>query len=133
MPIDIDQIKSIVDVRIAPSYAPQVPTGEEIKHADITATASGDTTVIPAVVGKRIRVTAVLLTTSAQVNIAWKSGASVSIPASTKIPAMSFPQYGGMNQNYLPGWFVETDRDGSLIINLSGNATVSGMVNYIEY
>ena len=132
MPIDIDQIKSIVDVRVVPSYSSTVPTGEEIKHADIAATASGDTTVVAAVIGKKLRVTSVLLTVSAQVNIAWKSGVSVSGPASTKIPAMSFPQYGGMNQNYLPGWFVETDVDAPLIINLSGNAIVSGMVNYIE-
>lgn len=98
-----------------------------VKNAAINATASGDTTVVALVSGKKLRAFSVLLTVSTQVDVAWKSGAST-----TKIAAMSFPQYGGMNQDYLPGWFMETDAGEPMVINLSENANVRGVVNYIE-
>ena len=97
-----------------------------ILNAAINATASGDTTVVAALTNK-IRVISIVFTCGTQVAVAWKSGAST-----TKIAAMSFAQYVGMNESYLPGWFVETDAAEALVINLSGNANVRGMVNYIE-
>ncbi len=126
MPLTIEEILEVVAVvESAHSFA-HVETGEEILHADINATASGDTTVVAASNAAEIRVLSVCFTVSAAVAVAWKSGS-----ATTKIAAMSFPTEGGMNQDYRRGWFVETDMGESLVINLSGNANVRGIVNYI--
>lgn len=126
MPIDIDQILQAVDVRILALLRPTWDTGEEIFNADINATSSGDTTVVASTTDSKIRVISICFTVSAQVAVAWKSGSAV-----TKIAAMSFPQYGGMNQDYRRGWFVEANVGQDLVINLSGNANVRGLVNYV--
>ena len=97
------------------------------KHAKINATASGDTTVVSAVTGAKIRVISVVFTCSEQVNVAWKSGAST-----TKINAMPWAALGGMAENFKPGHFFETDSGEAAVINLSKTANVRGILNYIE-
>lgn len=124
-----DQLGPVIGTVVAYSPAVQhdINTVYTVKNAAINATASGDTTVVSAVSGKKIRAFSIALTVSAQVDVAWKTGGG-----DTQIAAMSFAQYGGMNQDYLPGWFVESDSGEALLINLSGAANVRGMLNYIE-
>ena len=112
----------------SPSAREDIDNVYTVKWDDINATASGDTTVVAAVSGKKIRVLQMGFSVSAAVNIAWKSGAST-----TKIAARSFPANGGIESGDVsPGWVVETDAGEALVINLSGTANVRGQVNYIE-
>ena len=96
-----------------------------LRQAAITATASGDTTVVTGVTDEKVRVYGITLVCSAAVNVALKSGAST-----IKIAAMGFPANGGMSVNTFPGIFMETDASGNLVINLSATANVYGSVTY---
>ena len=112
----------------SPSAREDIDNVYTVKWADINATASGDTTVVSLVSGKKIRVLQMGFSVSAAVNIAWKSGAST-----TKIAARSFPADGGHETGRVdPGWVVETDSGDALVINLSTAVNVRGQVNYIE-
>ena len=131
-PVAVDDVGHLLTIAVASQTGTlsrvdgNTVTTYAVKQADINATSSGDTTVVAAVVGKKIQVTFVLLTCSAQVAVGWKSATTV------LLNAMSFAQFGGRNQNYVPGWFVEAAENEALIINLSGNANVRGVINYIE-
>lgn len=113
----------------SPSVREDIDNVYTVKWAEINATASGDTTVVAAVTGRKIRVLSYFIgPVSAAVNIAWKSGAGT-----TKVNAMTFAINEGMVvPDMSPGWAVETDSGGALVINLSAAANVRGAVNYIE-
>jgi hypothetical protein len=95
-------------------------------HATISASASGDNTVVAAVVGKKIRVNNYLIVAAAAVSATWKSGASTS-----KSGALPLAANGGVAA---PGdektrWF-ETAPGEALVLNLSGAVLVAGHVTY---
>ena len=99
----------------------------ETKWAEINATAAGDNTIVAAVAGMKIRVTALTFTCSAAANIAYKSGASV-----TKINAMPFAATGGLDsQRHAPNYFVETNTGDAFVMNLDGVYNVRGSLNYV--
>jgi len=96
-----------------------------VQYATINATTSGNTQVVGAVSGKRIRVIAYAVIASATVNIRFRSG-------STDITgAMRLVEGGGIAHAYDGGLF-ETAVNQPLNINLSTNATVGGYVVYRE-
>jgi len=97
-----------------------------VKWAEINATTLGDTPVVAAVTGKKIRVLVIDFACSAAVNVAWKSGSAV------VRQAQAFAQNGGIAHNALPGWFVETAAGEALVINLSAIANVYGAISYVE-
>ena len=100
----------------------------DVKWAEINATAAGDTQVVAAVTGKKIRAVGWLLVCSVAVGVAWKSGAGT-----TLINAMSFATNGGISAaNYGQGYAFETAVSGALVINLSGIANVRGSLCYVE-
>lgn len=91
----------------------------------LVATASGDTTVVAAVTGYKIRVIAYDFLVSANVDVKFKSG-------STDITGLySVPVRGGKvdNENE-SGWF-ETAASEALKINLSAAVTLGGTLTYI--
>ena len=91
----------------------------------INATAGGDTTIVPAVSGKRIRVIAYTVVASASVNIKFRSG-------TTDITGtMRVVEGGGIAHAFDAGLF-QTNVGQPLVINLSTNATVGGYVVYRE-
>ena len=96
-----------------------------VLYAPISATTSGNTQVVGAVSGKRIRVIAYAVIASATVNIRFRSG-------STDITgAMRLVEGGGIAHAYDGGLF-ETAVGQALNINLSTNATVGGYIVYRE-
>jgi hypothetical protein len=98
------------------------------KFAAITASTSGNNTIVAAVNPKKIRVLAVQLIANAAVNAKWQSGAS-----GTDLTGLAYlAANGGYVLPYNPvGWF-ETGSNTLLNLNLSGAVAVGGSVVYIE-
>jgi len=96
-----------------------------VQYATINATTSGNTQVVGAVSGKRIRVIAYAVIASATVNIRFRSG-STDITGSMRVV-----EGGGIAHAYDGGLF-ETAVGQALNINLSTNATVGGYIVYRE-
>jgi len=96
-----------------------------VQYATINATTSGNTQVVGAVSGKRIRVIAYAVIASATVNIRFRSG-TTDITGSMRVV-----EGGGIAHAYDGGLF-ETAVNQPLNINLSTNATVGGYVVYRE-
>lgn len=101
----------------------------EIKWVSINISGAGDSTVVPAVSGKRIRVISVVFTVEGgNLLLSVKSG-----PSTTVIPQMSFAARQLVDINRAPhGWFVETLTGQALVFNLSANRDVRGSLNYLE-
>lgn len=97
-----------------------------IKYAEIYCSASGDNTLVQPVSGKCLRVISLTFTCSANVTVSWKSNSTV------LVQPMSFAQYGGMDCNRHPGYFAQTLKGQTLIMNLSGAVDVRGSLNYVE-
>jgi len=96
-----------------------------VQYATISATTSGDTQIVPAVSGKRIRVIAYAVIANATVSIKFRSGTS-DITGSMRVV-----EGGGIAHAYDGGLF-QTAVNQPLNINLSANATVGGYVVYRE-
>ena len=95
--------------------------------AGITATTSGNTQVVAAVSGFKIRVTGQDWGASAAITVKWRSGAS------TELVGGGYPvaANGGISRDAQEGRFLfETASGAALNINLSGNANVGGTVQY---
>jgi|SRR6267142_5507723 len=102
----------------------------EIKWSpiDVTLALPGDSTIVQAVVGKKIRVLSMFINTTVALSLALKSSAAI-----TKIPGLTLAasiihRFGGDLSNYV----IETNVNEALIFNLSLAATVRGALNYIE-
>jgi len=94
-----------------------------VLFAQINATSSGETQVVPAVSNRRIVVVAFAVIANSAVNIRFRSGA-------TDITGtMRLVEGGGIAHAYDAGLF-QTAVNQPLIINLSANATVGGYVVY---
>jgi len=96
-----------------------------VQYAPINATNSGNTQVVGAVSGKRIRVIAYAVIANATVSIKFQSG-TTDITGSMRVV-----EGGGIAHAYDGGLF-ETAVGQALNINLSTNATVGGYVVYRE-
>jgi hypothetical protein len=94
-------------------------------YAPINASTSGDTTIVPAVSGKRILVVAYALVASSQVAVKFRSN-------NTDITGlMKLVEGGGIAHAYEWGLF-RTGVGEALRINLSANVQVGGYVVYRE-
>ena len=96
-----------------------------VQYATINATTSGNTQVVGAVSGKRIRVIAYAVIANATVSIKFQSG-TTDITGSMRVV-----EGGGIAHAYDGGLF-QTAVGQALNINLSSNATVGGYVVYRE-
>ena len=96
-----------------------------VQYAPINATNSGNTQVVGAVSGKRIRVIAYAVIANATVSIKFQSG-TTDITGSMRVV-----EGGGIAHAYDGGLF-ETAVGQALNINLSTNATVGGYIVYRE-
>jgi len=98
------------------------------KFAVVTASASGDTSVIAAVTSKKIRVIRYSLSANGAVQAYFRSGA-----AGTAISGVKYmTQYGGAGGTYCPQGIFETASNTALVINLNGAVAVSGEITYLE-
>jgi len=112
-------------ISITVANSPLIVAHSTVLYAPINATNSGNTQVVGAISGKRIRVIAFAVIASATVNIKFQSGTS-DITGSMRVV-----EGGGIAHAYDGGLF-QTAVGQALNINLSTNATVGGYVVYRE-
>ena len=110
---------------ITVANTPLIVAHSTVLYAPINAASFGDTQIIPAVSGKRIRVIAYAVIANATVSIKFRSG-TTDITGSMRIV-----EGGGIAHAYDGGLF-QTAVGQALNINLSTNATVGGYVVYRE-
>ena len=110
---------------ITVANSPLIVAHSTVLYAPINATTSGNTQVVGAVSGKRIRVIAFAVVANATVNIKFQSG-TTDITGSMRVV-----EGGGIAHAYDGGLF-QTAVGQPLNINLSANATVGGYVVYRE-
>ena len=110
---------------ITVANSPLIVAHSTVLYAPINATTSGNTQVVGAVSGKRIRVIAFAVVANATVNIKFQSG-TTDITGSMRVV-----EGGGIAHAYDGGLF-QTAVGQALNINLSTNATVGGYVVYRE-
>lgn len=92
------------------------------KFAVISASASGDTPIVAAVTGKKIRVLSYMVSKSDAVNMKFRSG-------TTDITGLL---YNGAAPSFSPVGHFETAAGAALNINLSGAVAVGGHLVYVE-
>lgn len=97
-------------------------TALTVKYAAISTSASGDTTVVAAVTGKRIKVVDYVLTRASAVNMKWRSGM-------TDITGLL---YNGAAPGFNPVGHFRTAVGELLAINLSAAVGVGGHITYVE-
>lgn len=96
------------------------------KFAAITASASGDTSIVSAVTGKKIRVMRWSVSSSGTVNIKWRNG-------TTDITGLYYMVANAtVGGGYCPVGHFETSSNSALQVNLSGATAVGGVLTYIE-
>lgn len=104
-------------------------TSYEVKQQIINFTALGPSTMVSAVVGKRIRVIAFYLWPSLNTKLEWRSGASVTIQPQTVSGGIQF------GDCYLPGYWMQTAVGEALILRqaVTTAAEVRGVIHYVEW
>lgn len=99
-----------------------------IKFAAISASGSGNNTLVAAVTGKKIRVISLALMAAAAVNAKLQTGAG-----GTDLTGLFYPAAnGGFVLPYNEGGWCETASGALLNLNLSGAVAVGGVVTYQE-
>lgn len=97
------------------------------KFAAITASSSGNTTVVAAVTSKKIRVIQYLVSASAAVNVKFRSAT-----AGDKTGLVYLAASGGCGAAFNPVGHFETASGEALQINLSAAVAVGGHLVYLE-
>lgn len=101
-----------------------------VQVAKIDAASAGNNTLVAAVTGKKIRVTAITIVCAADVAITFQDGAG----GTGLTGAMSFKANGGMDVDRTPpNFFCETSAGNLLNMSLGGAVQVSGTLNYVTY
>lgn len=100
----------------------------DVKQITINFTALGPSTMVSAVVGKRIRVIGFFLWPSTNTSLEWRSGVTVIVQP---LEVEGRRQFG---QIFLPGYWTQTAVGEALILrqNVSTPANVRGIIQYIE-
>lgn len=96
------------------------------KFAVITASASGNTSVVALVAAKKIRVISYVVVTNATVNIKFQSNTT------DKTGLLYLSANGGVSGAYAPTGHFETASGEALNINLSSAVAVGGHLTYVE-
>ncbi len=100
----------------------------QIKEAVISASSSGDNTIVAAVSGKRIVPIQIALISNGTVNVKFQSGAS-----GTNLTGLFYliANTGFVMPKSDTGWF-QTASGSLLNLNLSGAVAVGGVLSYVE-
>jgi len=128
MPVAIASDQSVIPTSQDSATLYAGTTALTPKFAVISASSSGDTSVIAAVTSKKIRVIRYSLSANGNVSAYFRSGAG-----GTAISGVKYmTQYGGAGGTYCPQGIFETGSNTALVINLNGAIAVSGEITYLE-
>lgn len=97
------------------------------KFATISASSSGNTTVVTAVTSKKIRVLRFTLISNGSVNVKFRSSTAGDLTG-----AMPTQQYSGTGASFCPVGVFETASGETLQINLDAAVSVGGFLTYVE-
>ena len=103
-------------------------SGKNVLRASISASSSGDNTIVSAVSGKKIQILGMVLFAAGDVDVTIKDGASTSLSG-----AMSLATDGNgfvlpLTHKAIP--WNETSSGNALVLNLSGAVAVAGFLIY---
>lgn len=103
-----------------------------MKHSAISASSSGDNTVVAAVTGKKIKVLNYTMIAATDVSATWKSGASTSLSGAMPLTNNSgaAPSAGVSTPAGLVPLF-ETAQGEALVLGLSSAVLVAGHLTYV--
>ena len=121
---DIRQWSTVVEPTVGGFVIDEIGEMREVLRAIVDATASGDTVIVAAVAGKRIRVLGLILVGSAAVTVRFRSGVT---PISAGFPLAA---NGGMAPPVTAHGWAQTTVNEALNLNLSGIANVGGQILY---
>lgn len=96
----------------------------DVRRIAVSASTSGDNTILAAVTGKRIRLIAAALTVAGAVNAKWQSSTAGDLSGVYVLSASG----DGIVLPYNPAGWVETVAGEALELNLSGAVAVTGHV-----
>jgi hypothetical protein len=102
--------------------------GQTLQFASISASSSGDNTVVSADATRRIRVLSYVVVSAGTVNVAWKSGAGTSL--SGAMPLVANTGVASPIGTPSGGWLLETATNQALVLNLSAAIAVTGHLSY---
>lgn len=103
-----------------------------MKFAAISASSSGDNTVVAAVANRKIKVLNYAAIAASDVSVTWKSGSSTSISGAIPFPANGgLAPVGGPNTPVGMVPLFETATGEALVMNLSSAVLVAGHLAYI--
>lgn len=102
-----------------------------LKYAAISASASGNNTIIAASTGQKIVVVSYVVIAAGPVSITWKSGASSSLSGAMALAANggAAPSAGPLAPSGVVG-MMETASGEALVLNLSAAVAVGGHLAY---
>lgn len=101
------------------------------KHAAISASSSGDNTIVAAVTGKKIRVLSYVLIADSNVDVRFEDGAS-GTALTGQMEVGTATDSGGLVVGHSPVGHFETSASTLLNLELSGAVQVSGHLVYEE-
>ena len=99
-------------------------------YAAISATASGDNTIVAAVGTRKIRVLNYTVASAGTVTAKWKSGSTDLSGAMPLVASSVVSAAGGSHNANGPEGVLETAGGEALILNLSGAVAVGGHIRY---
>ena len=99
-----------------------------VKYAAVSASGSGNNTVVAAVTGKKIRVLGFLLVSALAVTVQWQSGAG----GTALCGVMSLGITAAVNSGISEAGLFETASGALLNLSLGGAVSVGGYVIYVE-
>lgn len=103
----------------------------EVKFATIGTSASGDTTLVAAVSGKKIRVLTLDAISKAALDIYFKDGAGAEVFGKAA-SVVGLQAGGGFILPHSPTGHFETASGQALLVNLSGSTALAGSLSYVE-
>jgi hypothetical protein len=101
------------------------------KYAAVSASASGDNTIVAAVAGQKIVLLSYTVIAAGDVSITWKSGASTSLSGAMALAANggAAPSAGPLAPGAIVG-LLETAAGEALVLGLSAAVAVGGHITY---
>jgi len=102
-----------------------------LKYAAISASSSGDNTIVAAVTGQKIVLVSYVVVAAGDVSVTWKSGASTSLSGAMALAANggAAPGAGPLTPAGVAG-LLETAGGEALVLNLSAAVSVGGHIAY---